>query len=347
MPAVPFPPRSGRYEVRAGLTPLARGLPADGGAARFILDHRASEYLALKLGLLRRHAAHVRCLAEPHDAAALTTLLLATFAALAAEHPEVAIVHGETVVLPAFGIVLDGPELHAIGDPALGPLGVHAAEWIASQQGVARLADALALSIQDDFAVVHAPGAGRDAPIVAATDDPPSIVPADRLELLHVAFPSHWDPAAKVGRDFSTVHAPVASGEGVRAAHAGLVRGMVTKGPFVRFAWGIATDGLLPHNPVLHTEAPLPPEAATDPATAAAHAWYRVERQVMVPFPDLERALFQIRSYVMPVAEIAAEPEAAGQLAAALRSMSVEELRYKGLVVLRDPLVAWLEAAAG
>lgn len=194
---------------------------------------------------------------------------------------------------------------------------------LAGRAGLWRLGDALALAVPGDLAIVRGPAG------------------ADVLEWLHMCLPSGWVPAEKLGRSFAAVHAPVVHSAPLLASQAPIVRAMIHAGPFVRYVWGIHRDGELCHNPRLHRPAPWPAGAA--PADLAARAWFRVERQNTRGFPHLDRALFTIRYWVAPLAEVAADPWRRERLAAALAGMDDAELAYKGPTGARDGLVSWLK----
>ncbi len=158
---------------------------------------------------------------------------------------------------------------------------------------------ALALAVQEDFAVIHIPDGS-----------------ADRILAVAVCFPSGWRPERLLGLSFAEIHAPV---PGLRAG-APLVRALVTGGPFVRFVWTISSDAQLDHHPDRQQRAAL----------VAGHAFLRVERQVTVPFPAWSAALFLIRTYVYPFAVLT--PAQRSVLANALRQMPAAIATYKGLV---------------
>ena len=82
--------------------------------------------------------------------------------------------------------------------------------------------DALARLVAEDLAIIRRdPAEGRDW-----------------LAWIHLAFPNHWSPAAKVGRSFLTVHEPVADFDRVARSANRMLEALVHRGPFVRFAWG-------------------------------------------------------------------------------------------------------------
>lgn len=178
--------------------------------------------------------------------------------------------------------------------------------------------DALALRVPEDLAVLRREGA------------------REWMAAIHLCFPNHWAAEDKVGRDFNAVHAPVAGFGKLARGKDGIVEMMVTKGPFVRFAWGVATDRELNHHPRNAFQG-----RAFDPARPELHV--RVERQTLTPFPELDASLFTIRTYFLDVASELSVGERA-QLAAAIGSMTDEQLRYKGLSASRDPILTWIDS---
>ena len=60
----------------------------------------------------------------------------------------------------------------------------------------------------------------------------------------------------------------------------------------------------------------------------------------MIGFPDVEAMLFVIRTTFLDCERL--ERQRRMQLISALRSMSPETLRYKGLDSYIDPLIDWL-----
>ncbi len=337
---IPFPIERGRYEVLPAMKRLGdQPILGKVEAGHFVADADLARYLAEKLRLLEGWPEAVRCVDPEHEPAGLAEAVWRVFDLVAAEHPELVRPTGDGVVLPHLGLALEGdrraPAVRRVDPKApLADLGARAARHLEGVTGIPRLADALALTMMEDYALV---AAGTAAP-----GDP-----GDRAELLHVAFPGHWDPRTKVGRDFTAIHRPVAHNEVITGAHPSLVRAMVEKGPFVRFVWGLVTDDHLAHNPNLPGGArePVPAQVLADPEALAARTYFRVERQTTHPFPDLGRALFTIRVYLAPLAGIAADPARRAQLASALEGMDAAAQAYKGVTELRAPLLTWLRAA--
>jgi hypothetical protein len=186
--------------------------------------------------------------------------------------------------------------------------------------------EALSLEIQEDFSVWTYEGE------------------EDWMAYASICFPNHWAPEDKIGRNFFQVHEPVAGAGPMLKSSKKLVESMVLKGPFVRFAWGIATDKRLNHHPQAPTswDPALWKGRAFDPQNP--QIWVRTERQTLHGFPEDRLSLFTIRTYFQDVSEIKAHPELREKLVAALRSMSPESLHYKGLSESLDSILNWLDA---
>lgn len=168
----------------------------------------------------------------------------------------------------------------------------------------------------------------------------------DRLTALHVCLPNHWAPEEKVGRGFSQIHAPVAGFEQISRGAARMLSALGNRGPYVRFAWGIASDTRLNQHPE-----PSPDIAISEQASGRAFAadggryWVRIERQVTVPLPAAQAFLFTIRTYFLSFEALSNHERR--RLSSALRSMSREAQRYKGLDGHIEALVASLAPNSG
>lgn len=192
--------------------------------------------------------------------------------------------------------------------------------------------DAIATQVQEDLAVV-------------TVDDE-----NDWLSALHVCAPSGWAPAEKIGKRFTDVHEPVPDIGPVSRKGGPAMRAMAAKGRHVRFVWGLTTDPSLNHHPALRVEGP-----STAPQWRAPRfAWttrtdrtdqslfVRVERQTLIGLPDVRSALFSIRPYIYDCRSLPADHCRA--IAEAVRGMSPEARRYKGIERDWEPMVEWLIA---
>jgi dimethylamine monooxygenase subunit A len=147
---------------------------------------------------------------------------------------------------------------------------------------------------------------------------------------LHISAPSHWAPEEKLGKGYAATHAPVPGTERSRGAAGSLVDIMIHRGPFVRFTWGLAFDTRLDCHP-RHGKTRFDGE----------NLWLRVERQVLLPLPELRAAVFLIRLHLYEARCVPALP-----LIAALESMSPEARAYKGLTDDWERVMSWLRTAA-
>ena len=182
--------------------------------------------------------------------------------------------------------------------------------------------DALANQIQEDLALVRLEGE------------------KNRLCAIHLCHPNHWDPRDKIGRDFIGVHDPVPGMANINARASRLLRACLDQGPFVRFAWGIATDRQLNHHP-------HPPPGVDSRQWQGRRfdrnnpqAWLRVERQCLWGLPSINAVVFTIRTYHYAIEALSVEQQRL--LHQAVAGMGEEILAYKGLAESRSELLDWL-----
>lgn len=183
------------------------------------------------------------------------------------------------------------------------------------------LFDALASQVQEDLAVWRRDPTGDTEGWLAA---------------IHLCFPNHWAAEEKIGKPFNAVHQPVAGFQKLAKAAPSLVEMMVAKGPFVRFAWGVATDRELNHHPGNDFQGRA--FDTMDPVLAL-----RIERQTLTSFAELGASLFTIRTYFLDVETELSEEERIA-LGKAIESMTPESLVYKGLDGSKEAALGWLAA---
>lgn len=192
-----------------------------------------------------------------------------------------------------------------------------------------RVALLLREAIADDFVLMTA-AAGPDE---AAAD-------SLRAACMAVAMPTHWRPEDKLGLDIRTIHQPVADRALLDRSWPALVRRLIRGPSLRRHVWTIADGAELS----LHPDDPRVPRGIA----ADGNAWFRVERQTLVPLPAQRACLFLIRVWVAPLsAVLAVAPERPAMLRASLESMSDAVVRYKGLGTMRERLLNELAAADG
>lgn len=336
---VPFPVGE-PYRVRPDLQRL------DGPPFR--LDGAWPAYAAEKLHLLRAAPERARVLDPQRDGPRLGGTVEALAHLIARQLPDAVRADGEDWAFPRLGVRLVGaerapePAHEGVRLEALAELDAEAPE---PRQGaplretavllaqialrhlrpldpVERLLDAVALAVQEDLVVMRTEGGEGPG----------------RAELLHVCFPSHWDPAARAGASLAELHGPVPHGQRLRDAGPQLLRAMTELGPYQRFVWGLEPSFALDRHPSAPT-----PAWPDDPRTLPDRVAFRVERQTTHPLAD-GRALFTIRVYVASLRTVLkGHPDRARRLAGALRSMDEPLLAYKGLTGRRELVLDALE----
>jgi len=160
-----------------------------------------------------------------------------------------------------------------------------------------------------------------------------------RIPWMAVCLPSHWAPERKVGGRFGDVHAPVADNALLLQAAEALTRLVTGHEAWERFVWNV-TD-----QPRLHAH---PDRAARERwhDTQVGQAWWRTEHQTFVPVPAVRQAVFTIHVAVEPLSQALSSPARARALHDAVASMSQAVLAYRGLLPVRDALLAWMHARA-
>ncbi|MGH6899684.1 MAG: heme-dependent oxidative N-demethylase family protein [Geminicoccaceae bacterium] len=163
-----------------------------------------------------------------------------------------------------------------------------------------------------------------------------------RLVAAVLCFPAHWRLADKLGRPLEAIHAPVPGfGERLAAPVDRFFGNIQVERPVWRVNWSLVDT------PALF----LPPEHRGQSREVAAERageelWLRVERQTLRRLPRWGDVVFGIHTYVHPLADAIDSSEAAGALAARVREMPEPMARYKSILPIREPLLAWLDARA-
>jgi hypothetical protein len=189
-----------------------------------------------------------------------------------------------------------------------------------------RFAGLLALSLQEDLAIIDGQGA--------------------ILPWLAVALPSHWAPRDKIGRHFTEVHAPIADNALLLKAGEHLMRLMTQEARWERFVWNITPHCRLNQHPDRVSSETWSEESSWQ---GMGHvAWFRTERQTFIPVPERQEAVFTIGVEVQPLATVITTPAQALALQEAVASMSPAVLAYRQLDAVQPALLRWLaEKAAG
>ena len=151
-----------------------------------------------------------------------------------------------------------------------------------------------------------------------------------------VCFPNRWDLRSKLGAPLAEVHAPVPRlndqlGDPIER----VLERLTPERSFWRLGWGVLDTAEL-YQPLDGTAAPRPAR----PGPHDVHL--RVERETLRRFPRTRCVLFTIRTYVTPLTSLAARPDDADRLAAAVEALPGDVARYKQLDELGPAVVTWL-----
>jgi hypothetical protein len=315
-----FPLGHRGFELKAGLHTLGTGFGnGDADKKVFQIDATFDHYRCCKL---RARSERLSKYYQLHQYTPVVAQQIAHFIAsrLAQEHPNYFSLEQRTGGSAVLHCALTGEVLVFAADMQLIESGSRV-----DRPYVSAL-DALACQVQEDLAVFR------------MTDH-------QWLSAVHLCFPNHWAAEEKIGRSFAEIHSPVPGIERISARAAALLGAMIYKGPYVRFAWGLSTDTHLNHHPQ-----PRPGIAQHIWRGRTFHRvrpklWLRIERQTSWGFPQVDAALFTIRTYFTDCRQIKRDPTKLAQLTFAIESMSPETLRYKGIADAKPEILGWLRSA--
>jgi hypothetical protein len=163
-----------------------------------------------------------------------------------------------------------------------------------------------------------------------------------RLVAAALCFPAHWRLADKLGRPLQAIHEPV-PGFAERLADPvdRFFANIQATRPVWRLNWSLVDAPTL-FRPPEHRGNPRPISAGQ----AGRQLWLRVERQTLRRLPRSGDVVFGIHTYVDPLEDAIDSPEAAQALAARIREMPDTMARYKSILPIRAPLLAWLDGRA-
>jgi hypothetical protein len=163
-----------------------------------------------------------------------------------------------------------------------------------------------------------------------------------RLVAAVLCFPAHWRLADKLGRPLQAIHEPV-PGFADRLADPvdRFFANIQATRPVWRLNWSLVDAPTL-FRPPEHRGNPRPISAEQ----AGRQLWLRVERQTLRRLPRSGDVVFGIHTYVDPLEAAIDSPQAAQALAARIREMPDAMARYKSILPIRAPLLAWLEGRA-
>jgi dimethylamine monooxygenase subunit A len=163
-----------------------------------------------------------------------------------------------------------------------------------------------------------------------------------RLTAAVLCFPAHWRLADKLGRPLDAIHEPV-PGFDVRLARPvdRFFASLQAARPVWRVNWSLVDTPELFRPPEHRARS-----KKVDAARAGEQMWLRVERQTLRRLPACGAVVFGIRTYLEPLAEVAADASLARGLALRVREMPEDMATYKGIAPIRAPLLEWLERRA-
>jgi hypothetical protein len=157
-----------------------------------------------------------------------------------------------------------------------------------------------------------------------------------------LCFPAHWRLREKLGLKLADIHAPVPGfAERLGGTADRFFTSLAVQRPVWRANWSLTDDPALPQ-PYRGD-----PVAGISAENAGEKLWLRVERQTLRRLPRTLAVLFTIRTFVRPLAGVAADPAVAAALAARLREMEPGMAAYKALPRIREALLGWLDRQAG
>jgi dimethylamine monooxygenase subunit A len=326
----PDPPfmNESRFEIKADLFPLGTVINGKLEQKHFEQDNQLEYFLTQRLRLFETQLEQRRLILTD-DQTGLAESLHRVFGLYAKDHPELIHLEPDGIELKYLGLRLRFSSAATRIEPVIErenptALGERIASWLERQTGVARLFDALALSGQEDIVIMRG---------VAGTA---------HAEALSVSFPSGWDPREKLAENFERIHEPIADNAKLLKASGNTMKALLTKGPFVRFSWGLTINPSLDNHP--SSRKPEPPQSwLENPSELVKHSYLRMERQTTFPMPDLERGLFSIRVYVTPLLErLERDPSLRSRLAKFVASVKPEVTAYKGQANITPGILQWL-----
>lgn len=156
-----------------------------------------------------------------------------------------------------------------------------------------------------------------------------------------LCFPQHWRLADKLGRPLGEIHAPVPGfGAKLLGPAERFFANLQVERPVWRANWGLVEDADLFH------PGPRDPIPDLSPDNAGQRLWLRVERQTLRRLPETQAVVFTIRTLVEPLARTVRRPGAARAMADRFVEMDGDMAGYKGLPLMREPVLAYLRRCA-
>lgn len=158
-----------------------------------------------------------------------------------------------------------------------------------------------------------------------------------------VAFPSHWKPAAKLGRNLDGIHEPVPGYPRIASASRAAFDRIAAqpaepsaprRAIWERFNWTLVADDELCH---VEPADPNPSVGESTPPGIES-LWLRVERQTLTALAD-DLVVFLIRTFLTPLSQL--DDSERWALAESLTGVSDELAEYRSWVGYREVVRRW------
>jgi hypothetical protein len=182
----------------------------------------------------------------------------------------------------------------------------------------------IARHVQEDLAIIS-DDAERGFPLIAGA----------------IAFPSGWCIGDKLGKSVLAIHDPVPGfASELNLPTQRLMQRLKPARPVWRMNWGVRPSGQLDQSPRHQQFLRQRGESIT--ADNAGHeCFFRVERQTLARLQPSGAILFAIHTHCSPLNELSAWQRQ--NLLGVIRSCGDETLDYKGILVMREPIVSYLQ----
>jgi hypothetical protein len=156
---------------------------------------------------------------------------------------------------------------------------------------------------------------------------------------------------SSVGNNIEWAHEPVPQLTHKLGTRINRVIGSVhTTTPCERFNWQLTPMGSVffpatdPHGANAAAMHDVLAELRNAPARAGELLWIRVERQTLSRLPESNAVAFSLHTYSDPLSSIRSDVQSVQAILALLRNYSEERWKYSEMNIIREPLLAWLEA---
>jgi hypothetical protein len=174
-----------------------------------------------------------------------------------------------------------------------------------------------------------------------------------RITAASNAYSSSGRLAASVGHGIEWAHEPVPHLTHQLGSKINRILGSIHAAtPCERFNWQITplATVFFPHDDPHAANAAAMREVleklCRNPDSVGELLWIRVERQTLVRLPVSNAVAFSLHTYSDPLSSIRSDLVSVRAIIGLLNDYSEERWRYSEMEIVREPLMAWLEAAA-